>query len=83
LWLYWEAANAQWYGPLGVAGAGSTFGNPSTSVNPQGLPTVAIEGPSNQLWVYWEAANAQWYGPLGIGGPGSTMAPPSSAAPRS
>jgi hypothetical protein len=64
VWIYWEAANAQWYGPLGVGGG---FGAPSISIGPSGLPTVAVQGPGNSVWIYWEAANAQWYGPLGVG----------------
>jgi hypothetical protein len=79
LWVYWEAANAQWYGPLQVGGWGSTFSAPSVSMSPSGLPTVAVQGPNNALFVYWEASNAQWYGPLGVGTWGSTYGDPSLA----
>jgi subtilase family serine protease len=64
VWVYWEAANAQWYGPLGV---GPGYGPPTIAVSPSGLPTIAVQGPGNAVYVYWEAANAQWYGPLGVG----------------
>jgi hypothetical protein len=65
VWIYWEAANAQWYGPLGV---GEGIGQPSIAISQgSGLPTVAVEGPGNSVWVYWESADAQWHGPYGIG----------------
>jgi hypothetical protein len=79
LWYYWQSADAQWHGPLGVGAAGSTNAPPAMAVAPSGLPTVAVEGPSNSLWVYWESADAQWHGPLGVGGPGSTNASPAIA----
>jgi peptidoglycan/xylan/chitin deacetylase (PgdA/CDA1 family) len=79
LWVYWQAANAQWYGPLGVGATGSTFSSPSLAYGPDGLPTVAVQGPDQTLWVYWQAANAQWYGPLGVGATGSTFSSPSLA----
>jgi hypothetical protein len=67
-YIYWEMSNAQWYGPLGVGGRGTSFSAPSVAISPtSGLPTVAVEGPNNSTYVYWEAANAQWYGPLGLG----------------
>jgi hypothetical protein len=28
-YVYWEAANAQWYGPLGIGSYGSSFSAPS------------------------------------------------------
>jgi hypothetical protein len=31
-YVYWEAANAQWYGPLGVGGYGSTYSAPSIAI---------------------------------------------------
>jgi hypothetical protein len=73
LWLYWQASNAQWYGPLQV---GETYGAPSIAIGPSGLPTVAVQGPNNALWLYWQAANAQWYGPLQVG---QTVSSPSIA----
>ncbi len=73
--VYWEAANAQWYGPYGV---GQGFGTASIAVSPtSGLPTIAVDGPDNSVYVYWEAANAQWYGPLGVGAYGTAFSPPS------
>jgi hypothetical protein len=76
LYVYWEAANGQWYGPLGAGAAGSTYSAPSVASGPSGLPTVAVLGPSNSLWVYWEASNAQWYGPLGVAGQRTTQSAP-------
>jgi hypothetical protein len=77
LWVYWETPDAQWHGPLGVGGPGSTLSAPSLALGPNGLPTVAVQGPGNSLYLYWEASNSQWYGPLGVGGPGSSFSAPS------
>jgi hypothetical protein len=32
-YVYWEASNAQWYGPLGVAGYGTTYSAPSIGIS--------------------------------------------------
>ena len=79
LWVYWQTTDAQWHGPLGVGGPGSTFSSPSIAFNASGQPTVAVQGPGNSLWVYWQTTDAQWHGPLGVGGPGSTFSSPSIA----
>ncbi len=79
LWVYWEAANAHWYGPLGVGNPGSAYSSPSVATNAQGLSTIAVEGPNGTVWLYWEAANAQWYGPLGVGAPAAASSPPAVA----
>jgi hypothetical protein len=74
LWVYWQTADAQWHGPLGV---GASYSRPSIAFSPiSGLPTIAVQGPSNSLWVYWETSDAQWHGPLGVG---SSYAAPSIA----
>jgi len=47
--------------------SGSPTSAPSIAIGPNGLPTVAVQGPGNNVWIYWQGSNAQWYGPLGIG----------------
>ena len=79
LWVYWEASNAKWYGPLGVGKAWTNNATPSLAIGPDGLPTIAVQGPDSSLWVYWEASNAKWYGPLGVGKSGFNYATPSLA----
>ncbi len=66
LWLYWEASDAQWYGPLGVGGGGSSELAPSVAIGPSGLPAVASQAQGDALWLFWEASDARWYGPLGV-----------------
>ena len=46
------------------------------AAGPNGLPTIAVQGPRNSLWVYWEAPGGVWDGPLGVGVPGSTHGVP-------
>ena len=79
LWLYWQTADAQWHGPLGIGGPGSAYSTPSVAFGATGLPTITVQGPGNSLWLYWQTADAQWHGPLGIGGPGSAYSTPSVA----
>jgi hypothetical protein len=73
--VYWEASNAQWYGPLGVAGQRTTQSAPQVSIASDNLPTVAAQTPNGSLYVYW-MVHAVWYGPLGVGAAGSTFGPP-------
>jgi hypothetical protein len=77
LWYYWQSADAQWHGPLGIGGPGSTNSAPAMVLSPAGLPTVAVQGPGNSLWVYWETADAQWHGPYGVGPAGAVFSSPS------
>jgi hypothetical protein len=84
LWLYWQSADAQWHGPLGVGGGGSTLAAPQIA-GAGALPTVAVDAPGNQVWLYWESADAKWHGPLDIGGraplPTAAVVPPPPPAP--
>jgi hypothetical protein len=77
LWLFWEASNGLWHGPLGAGGPNANYSSPSVAVNPEGLPTVAVQGPGDRLWLFWEASNSLWHGPLGAGGPNANAATPS------
>ena len=52
---------------------------PSIGSGANGLPTVAVQGPSNSLWLYWQTPDAEWHGPAGVGGPGSDFSAPSIA----
>ena len=79
LWVYWQAGDANWHGPLGVGGPGSDLSSPSIAIGSNGLPTISVQGPDNSLWVYWQAGDASWHGPLGVGGPGSDLSAPSMA----
>jgi hypothetical protein len=76
LWIFWQTTDAQWHGPYGIAGAGTTFGTPATMVGPSGLPDVAVQGPGNSLWIFWQTPDAQWHGPLGVGGGGAATSTP-------
>ncbi len=79
LLLYWRTSDAQWHGPLGIGGPGSTFASPAIMTGPNGLPYVAVEGPANTTWLYWETADAQWHGPLQVAAAGSTFSGPAIA----
>jgi hypothetical protein len=71
LWIYWETIDAQWHGPYGVGGPGSTNASPIIIGPYQALPTIGVQGTGNRPDVYWESGDAQWHGPYGVGSPGS------------
>jgi hypothetical protein len=77
--LFWETADAQWHGPLGIGAPGSAYSPPAIAYTKAGLPVVAVQGPVHTLWIYWETADAQWHGPYGLGASGTTYSAPSMA----
>jgi CHAP domain-containing protein len=69
LYVYWENANAQWSGPLGIdhGDPNIAFSQPSLAVSPTtGLAVILAVGPSNTLYTYWQNSTGGWLGPGGL-----------------
>ena len=78
--MYWEAANAQWYGPLGVGSPATTYSAPAMALGSTGLPVISVQGSADSLLIYAEGTSGQWGGPVSAGQPGTAYSAPAMAS---
>ena len=77
LYFYWDLKGT-WYGPIAVAGNGTTYSAPSMTIDSSHNVVIAAEGPGNRLFFYWNVSG-KWYGPLQVGATGAATSTPSLA----